>query len=470
MPEMYGLEMGEGQHRADFELSVWRNYEVLKKAGATVMPRHLHMKEAILALYPEKFRVSMGEHSYIKRGYLWNKWMEVRCENLCGSDYDGTKNFQTWWGASATGKSTDGGILGLMMWLASPHNTTVIVMSTTKDALEQRIWREVVKFYRLLEGRLPGTLVPSKTAIFYDRASDPLSGIHGFAVQKGTIQDALGNIIGRHNDNVYVIIDEMQATREAAVEAWDNLSSGCVDCRFLGMGNPASKLDPLGARSIPVGGWDKLSDRNTEWLTPFGKTLYFDGLLSPGVDDPERFSFLLTQKQIDKMKKDPGEDSPRYWTMRRGFLPPDGLIWAVLNEHMISQYHVMDRVVWKDSPVRVVGIDPAYSTKGDKCILYPGFVGVTTAGKEVIQYDAPITINLVAKTGGKSMLDDLTDKISSHLIALGCAIQNCGMDTTGNQWMLADAVEAKMNQQGMKRVSFSGTASSDPISLQDARK
>ena len=472
MAELYGLTIPEGQHIAGFELNVWRNYDALLAQGAKLMPKHMHMKEAILAMYPEEFTVNAGTHSYKQRGYVWNKWMEVRNENFCGSDRDGTKNFQTWWGASATGKSTDAGVLGLMMWLASPHNTTVIVMSTTKDALEQRIWREVVKFYRLLDDHLPGTLVPSKTAIYYDRTGDTLSGIHGFAVQKGTIQDSLGNIIGRHNTNMYVIIDEMQATREAAVEAWDNLSSGCEDCRFLGMGNPASKLDPLGSKSIPVGGWDKLSADKTEWLTPFGKTLYFDGLKSPGVDDPVKYPFLLTQQQIDKMKRDPGEDSPRYWTMRRGFLPPDGLVWAVLTEGMIAQYHVCDRVVWKTAPTRVCGIDPAYSTDGDKCILYPAFAGETVEGKFVIQFDKEIRIPIVAKAGknAKSVLDDLTDKIASQLLALGCAVQHCGMDTTGNQWMLADAVESKMQQQGMCRVSFSGSASGDTISQQDARK
>ena len=50
-----------------------------------------------------------------------------------------------------------------------------------------------------------------------------------------------------HNEYVYLIVDEMQATREAAVIAWDNLSSGLVEGGFLGLGNPMSKPDPLGS-------------------------------------------------------------------------------------------------------------------------------------------------------------------------------------------------------------------------------
>jgi hypothetical protein len=43
------------------------------------------------------------------------------------------------------------------------------------------------------------------------------------------------------------------------------------------------------------------------------------------------------------------------------------------------------------------------------------------------------------------------------------------MDTTGNQWMLADAVEKEYGAQGIHRVRFTGTASKDPISVQDPR-
>lgn len=470
-PEIYNVEWDEGQFIGDIELKCWRHYHRIAAMGAELLPRHIHMKNAIQAFFPEKFSVQTvdGHGVYEQRGYIWNKWMERRNYSACCDDPDHTREFQTWWGASATGKSTDSGILALMKWLASPQDTTCIVMSTTKDALEQRIWREIVKFYNIRKSQLPGELVPSKTAIYYDKTGDTLSGIHGVAAGKGDLQKALGNIIGRHNTHVYVFLDEMQSMPEAAVEAWDNLSSGVEDCQFIGMGNPMSKLDPLGNKSMPVGGWDKLTDQVEEWRTPLGHTLYFDGLKSPGVDDPDRYPFLLTQRQIDKMRVDPGEDSPRFWTMRRGFLPPDGLVWAVLNDQLIGQYHVLDEPVWRDTPQVTCGIDPSFSTQGDKCIMYPSFTGETIEGKTVIAHMKPIQINLVARTVGKSMLDDLTDKICMNLKALNCPVKFTGMDTTGNQWMLADAVEAKMGEVGILRVSFAGTASKDPISLQDPK-
>jgi hypothetical protein len=333
--------------------------------------------------------------------------------------------------------------------------------------LEKRIWREVVKFYKMREHEFPGVIRRSTTSILFD-PENPLSGIHGVAVQMGTQADALGNLIGMHNEHVYLIVDEMQATREAAVTAWDNLSSGLIEGGFLGMGNPMSKMDPLGAKSIPVGGWEKLSSELEEWKTPKGHTLYFDGLKSPGVDDPDKYPFLLTKKQIDEMRIDPGEDSPRFWTMRRGFMPPDGIIWSILNEKTIQQYHVRDTAIWSSQPTMVAGIDPAYSAGGDKCILYPAKVGMSNTGEYAIEFQEPIGINLVAKKD-QLMIDTLCENIKHHLNAIGCTIDNVGMDCTGNQWLLADALEKTMGNTGIHRVKFSGSASDEPISIQDKR-
>ena len=459
----YNLEFDETEHPAYIELYIWRNYKHCQKLGGELLERWEHMKNAIQLLFPEEFVIQKDAYSYTSRGYIWNKWMDRRCKSFMNGD----REFQTWWGASATGKSTDAGVLALCAWLASPHNTTVIVCSTTSKMLEKRIWREVVRFYKMREHELPGVLRRSTTSILFD-PDNPLSGIHGVAVQMGTQADALGNLIGMHNEYVYLIVDEMQATREAAVTAWDNLSSGLVEGGFLGMGNPMSKMDPLGAKSIPVGGWEKLSSELEEWQTPKGYCLYFDGLKSPGVDNPEKYPFLLTQKQINEMKVDPGEDSPRFWTMRRGFLPPDGIIWAILSERAISEYHIKDTVIWAQEPNIVVGIDPAYSAGGDKCILYPAKVGIANDGDYKIEFQHPVRINLVARED-ELMLDTLCTDIKNHIYSLDVPVNHIGMDCTGNQWMLADALEKSLGETGIMRVKFSGSASDDPISLQDKR-
>ena len=471
MPEgskknIYNILWDESEHPAWIELYIWRHYDECLAAGGKLLERWMHMKNAVRILFPEKFIIQRGHMEYEQTGYIWNEWSDIRCKSLCNCDKE--RDFQTWWGPSSSGKSTDAGILALCMWLAAPHETTVMVCSTDKKALEQRIWREVVKYYKI-RGDLPGELVRSKTSIFYDQEHDTLSGIFGIAVRQGTVDQAVSAIIGRHNKYVYLIIDEMQATLPAAVQAYDNLSSGREDGGFLGMGNPMNKMDPLGAHSQPIGGWSKLTTEMKEWKTKKGVCVYFDGLNSPGVKDPKKYPFLLTQEQIDRMAKDPGKDSPRFWTMRRGFMPPDGIIWAVLNDKMIRQYHIQETVDWATKPVRVAGIDPAYSAGGDKCILYPADVGREGGtGNTVIQFLEPIRIALVAKND-ELMLDTLCNDIVKHLNHLDIDMKHVGMDTTGNQWMLADALEKARKQQGILRVKFTGAATSDPISMKDPR-
>lgn len=457
----YGLKFRGKPNEGNLELNIWRHYDEYARMSKQLLPRHIHMKRAIQYFFPERFILQKEGSEYPQRGYVWNPWMEVRNESWTNNQ------FQTWWGASATGKSTDSAILALCTWLASPQDTTIIVCSTTSKMLERRIWREVVKFYKMREHEFPGKLVRSKTSIFFDPAN-PLSGIHGVAVQQGSVEDALGNLVGMHNEHVYLIIDEMQATREAAVIAYDNLSSGAIDTKFLGMGNPMSKLDPLGAYSMPKNGWKEATTDKTRWITKKGVCLYFDGYKSPGVENPVKYPFLLTQKQIDDMKEDPGVDSPRFWTMRRGFLPPDGILWSILTDQMITTYHVQDQAIWAHDTVTVVGIDPAYSSGGDRCIIYPIKVGMDNTGNVVLEMQEPIKV-LFEATEKKLMLDQLTEAINGHLDALGVKMENVGMDTTGNQWMLADAVEKAAGQSGMLRVSFGGRASEDPISPLDDR-
>ena len=67
------------------------------------------------------------------------------------------------------------------------------------------------------------------------------------------------------------------------------------------------------------------------------------------------------------------------------------------------------------------------------------------------------------------MLDTLCGELAKHIINLNVSAMHIGMDCTGNQWMLADALEKELNEQGILRVKFSGSSSSDPISVQDRR-
>jgi len=451
----YGLPWHDGVTEVDIELWCYRNNHVPKNGG---LGKAEHMKRAIKLLWPE--RMPNG-----KTGYVWSEWTDRRVEAWCNNQFhEGDSDWQTWWGPSSSGKSTDAGIIALVHWLSAPDETIILVCSTTTPMLEKRIWGEILRFYNMHGGALPGRYFKSKHAIVLGD-ENAKAGIHGIAVQKGSVEEALGNLIGMHLRYNALIVDELQAMREVAVDATDNLDSG-EEFKFLGMGNPVSRLDPLGRYSEPIVGWDKINpDDFDSWETQYGKTLFFDGRKSPGVRDPKRYFFLITQRQIDRVAKRRGRNSPAFWSQKIGFVPPEGLLQTVMTETMITQFDMMGEPQWEFGYQMVAGLDPAFSSGGDRCILVPAQVGKCTDGITRINFLTPITIHLeVSKK--KYMAYHIQAKVQEHCEALGILPASIAMDTTGSQSVLADVIEKEWGP-GLLRVSFGGSASEMAVSQTD---
>ena len=284
----------------------------------------------------------------------------------------------------------------------------------------------------------------------------------------------MGNLIGVHNEYNILVIDEMQATRPAAVEAYDNLSTG-RESKFLGMGNPVSRLDPLGRASEPRGGWNSISPDDEEWETKRGWCLYFDGLKSPGVRDPERYHFLLTKKQIDRMAKDPGRDSPRFWSQRRGFVPPEGLASTVISESFMEKFHIMEKAVWQTTNIRTIaGLDPSFTAGGDRAKIVKARIGTMTNGMMGVEFAPPETINLEL-TRGQPLIYSLVERVITLLESWGISPSELAIDTTGTARGLADVIDnewaRKQNTKGIVnkcyRVNFGGKASDRPFGTND---
>lgn len=453
----YGLDFPDHINEVSIELWCYRNNLTPERGG---LGKFQHLKNAIQMLWPEK--MSSGS-----RGYFWHKWSDRRVKAWTSSEFhEGDEDWQTWWGPSSSGKSTDAGLIILADWLSAASETTTIVCSTTKDMLEKRIFGEIIRYHGLYKDQLPGTYYRSKNAILFGDENSK-NGIFGIAIQKGTAKQALGNLIGIHNRFNRLVVDEMQATLPVVMDATDNLSTG-EEFKFLGMGNPESRLDLLGQYSEPVNGWDSVSADVTEsWETKFGKTHFFDGLKSPAIKEPKRLYFLLNQKQIDDLAKRRGEDSPAFWSQRRGFVPPEGLTQTVLTESAISKYHCMDNPEWVSDYTMVGGLDPAYSSGGDRCVLRPAAIGMFTWGVLGIALLPPIVINLKLSTG-QPMTYYITEQVKRHCVQLEITPENLAVDTTGVQGMLVDVLEKEWGK-GILRVDFVGNATDLPASLEDPR-
>ena len=467
----YGHQFPDGTHIGNIELWCYRNW---KKNTDCFLPRYQHLENAIKSFWPEKF--SNGD-----KGYVWSDWAHRRLRAFVDNEY------QTWWGPSSAGKSTDAGILVLAHWLSAPHKTTCIVCSTTKEMLERRIWREVVRFHSMLRVHgqpFPGYLrrQPLSITLEHTDESDSVgaSTINGIFAVAATS----GNFPGVHNDYNVLVVDEGQFDEMApAFEAYDNLSTG-KESKFLAMGNPTSRLDPLGRASEPKRGWHTVSPDIGEWETKRGVCLHFDGLQSPAIDNPEKYFFLLNKKQIDSMRKDPGEDSPRFWSQRRGYVPPEGLVETVLTEAFVEKFQIMQPAMWKNDYKIYLGCDPAFSSGGDSCIVSPFKFGIFTNGMTGIEFMTPIQVNLKISTGEPKTYY-LAGEIIRILDEFGITPSQMAIDITGAQRTLADVIEMEwykkktgkdkgntndVDYPKMHRVEFSGSASELLVSYGDRKK
>jgi len=441
------------------ELSCFRQIGIVKDFD-TGHTRLYHFERAMELLWPEALPDG-------KRGYVKSPWSEKRIQSFI----DPSRQFQTWWGASTTGKSTDAAAIILTYYLAAPDCTAVTVCSTSRSQLMRRIWSEIIRFYNIYgSDGLPIEYYRGKPSLQYLAAGSSVpsekAGLFGIPVLRGTVEEAVGNIVGTHNDYNVLVIDEMQATRWAAVEAFDNLATG-LEARFLGMGNPVSKLDPLGRASKPKKGWLSISPNLEEWETEKGWCLYFDGLKSPAIEDPERYPFLLTKGQIDEMRKDPGENTPRFWTQRRGYMPPDGLIQTVFTEALIVKHELQRKVEWSTPPIMMAAMDESFTAGGDRCFLQFGEVGVTTYGQTVIQFGESVVINIEYKEG-QPIEYFIVEQVKRHCLNRDVTPNHFGLDVTAQQTALA-AIFAKEWSPDIYRCQFGGAAIAQMISREDPR-
>lgn len=309
--------------------------------------------------------------------YQWHRWNERRLQGFCNYDW------LTWWGPAGAAKSTDAVMLGLEYWTEAPHQTAVIVCSTTMKMLRRRIWSQMAHYHTLMPKDLGpvGELLDATTLIRWKQGDDK-NGIFGMAVEEGPVEKVINDIIGIHTHRVLLILDEMQGIREAIMRATNNMIAN-PQFKMLGMGNPDGIQNPLGKESEPIEGWDSVVRGETpEWETLGGPTKgrglcqFFDGRKSPADDSPEekaRMPWLCNAEWYQGILKAAkgNMNDPQVWQFGIGWPPASGLESTLLDDAILVTFHCKDKAVWTEGYVRCAALDPAFNG-GDKAILQFG--------------------------------------------------------------------------------------------------
>lgn len=335
-----------------------------------------HRKEVIKALWPEEV-------------FKWHEWSDRMLRGTC--DYGLT----TWIGAAGTGKTTNSAAQALAWWLEAPFESAVMTCSTTLKLLKLRIWSEVSRLFYALPKEVEfqnengdtvdrvklgyvGELVDSDLMVRW-KQGDNKNAIFGLGVNEGSVAEAVANLVGIHTKRIWLILDELQAVRQAIEGAKDNMAKNPV-FRCLGMGNTDENMKSLLRKAAePKGGWDSVDTSTAEeWETDGGVVCAtglaqrFDGLESPAYDDPKKYPFLINKAQIDAHIRKAGGNvnDPGYLSQCRAIWPAIGLRSTVLDSTTITKFKCKEGIVWTDGFEQGAALDPAYTDGGgDRKIL-----------------------------------------------------------------------------------------------------
>lgn len=464
----YGLEFPDGTTPASIELFCFSDDVAREHSG---LSRYEHYRAAVDLLWnvPRRLeaeaRGKLREYDPDKHDtFIWNDWTERMSEELCRQPEVLIA------GPGASWKSTSVAIYLVVCWFSSPHNTRIIATSTTGDGLRARFWKEIQHFYRTANAGL-GNPVPSRTIIQFQKGDDG-AGIYGVAVESdGNVERAINKIIGRHNTNMFVAVDELPTVSEAIVEAGVNLETGAERYQFIGLGNPDSHFDPHGRMCEPENGWNSITDETEKWRTKRGGVcIHLDGRRSPRLKDDEKFPGLIRQKDLDRTAELYGENSPQFWKQRVGFWAPEGITKTVLSETIIQKFGCMDKIgagtgrSWVSGFIQAAILDPSFEGQDRKVLRFPKWGEISENGE--VRKALDIGEYLILKvdiTLPEPIHYQIARQVKQECAARGIPPRLFALDSTGEGGGLASIIAREWSPE-IVQIEFGGKPSDRPVS------
>lgn len=360
------------------------SYGYMLPAGSAPLHRHMwhclhsatnhpegtawHREQKIRAIWPQ---------------YEIDPWFKRRIQAFSAS------NWCIWKGPAGSAKTTHAAALAYDWWMEAPQYSAVIVCSTSFKMLRKRIWAQITKFHMELPANTfpspkHGILIDSDTMIRWQEG-DTRNAIFGMAVEEGSTEEVINNLIGIHTHRVLLVLDECQGVRDAIIQATRNMAKNPI-FKFLAIGNPERYLDPLGRLCEPIGGWDSVDIMNEDtWEVNPGPALgkgrcdSFIGTRSPAYLDEafaKRNPWMINKAQIDQdLKAARGNaKDPKYLSQSIGTWPDMGLENTVLDDSIVKTFHVQDRAIWTHGYRQWAALDPSYEG-GDRKVLKFGRFG-----------------------------------------------------------------------------------------------
>ena len=361
--------------------------------------------------------------------------------------------------------------IGISEFLLDPENTKVLVTSITKSAASGKIWGVISSCWqeaaRLFGGEesLPGRLMSNGVIRYqYGGITSQLMGLELVPGEQAQAADAAEKIQGYKAPNLIMIGDEWATLGRAVHEtAMSNLRSN-PRAKVVAAFNPDSYYDPGGMIACPIDGWSSITVDDVGWPTKVGGyCIHFDGEKSPNVvAGQELYPGLLTKEALEDIAAKNGKNSKKYFQMGRGFWSPTGSIEAIYSEEAITSHRADEGVYnWLERPERLLALDPAFATGGDRAVAVYGLCGDVRIGDSG-------TLRVFERKDTIELFDDATSKIdrSERVVAdfkklvhkyevLG---KNVALDSSGGGAPFASLLAREIGNDFL-RVSFKEKAS-----------
>lgn len=407
-----------------------------------------------------KFTHMKAAHDYLwpKEKASWHYWSEERFRAHCEGF-----NYMSWAGGSSLGKSVDGAKIGLLFFWANPKERGVIVASTTLDSLSSRIWGYALQLVRdraipvkvqYVAGNSPKILYPTeKTAD--GTLKDSVHGMFAVAARQGSDESAINTWIGRHpKEALMLILDECTDLNVAISKAFPNLDSSEKPFQCIGVGNSSSWNDLHGMLSFPKDGVDSIDPTiHKRWETTQknGICLFFSCYDSPAIHEKDLAKkkilgrFLPTEEKILEKEKQYGLDSEAFNRFVLGFWRRSDSNKTIVSQTFLDKYNVKHKAEWLGiEPLNVVaGLDPAFSSGGDACILRLAILGQTVDGGIVLDFrEESLKFKIDLK---RTDTDDIGIQIAKQVLAIlekyNCSLKCLCIDANGQGRALGGTIQ-----------------------------
>lgn len=389
-----------------------------------------------------------------KQIITYNYWMERMFREHCNHE---TEVF-TLAAGGGVGKTQAAAYIGSLFWLALPHKRAVVVTSTTIESLKSRIYGYILRALKEMSVPVPMHIKTSPPPSINPIPPDHIHGIFGIAAKQGSDEDTIKDIIGRHPKNaLLLILDEAPHMPIAIMGAIPNLKKGLED-RFqaIAIGNPDSTTDLHGALSTPIVGWDNIDpSKDFRWETtqPGGICLYFNPYDSPAIHEPDPIKkaalskFLMTSESLIEAERTEGVDSEAFWRFTMGFWRNRSTDKTIVSEAFLKDYNPQNTAEFsglRDLHI-VAGLDPAFSTGGDKCILRLAVLGHHVTGSIVLDYrGTSLLFHIKISAGtGKSAEIQIADQVIDILRHYNVPLNTLCVDASGQGRGLADVIQLR---------------------------